>query len=79
MLFVCSEGVQGNGNAPQFPFVEQSFDRPVSTEGRKYQCVKTQFVTAGKLQESVTQLNYSTSQNKGGNSFLVNSKLVVLG
>lgn len=35
MLFVCTKGMQGNVDALQVPFVEQSLDRPVSTEGRK--------------------------------------------
>lgn len=46
MLFVCTKGVQGDVGALQVPFVEQSLDRPVSTEGRKRSENLTQVITA---------------------------------
>lgn len=78
MLFVCTKGVQGDVGALQVPFVEQSLDRPVSTEGRKRSENLTQVITAavtppaGCHQTSAAQMGlYQFSKHHIGGSWII--------
>lgn len=61
MLFVCPKGMQGNVGALQFPFVEQSLDGPVSTEGRKQSGNLTQGSDCYRNSSRLAPNRYSTA------------------